>query len=249
MGRKISLNFLVIIGMIVCMSEGAMARRQAAPGSFLVSRVNNVDALVKQIAANPLVAKRYAQHFGIPAADLIPYLKSNVKIVTLTKPLKTTSYYIKSGGGVTSKKRLYPAGTTMFATLSGKPIMDVRCGNPVTKALPLPAHAAIPETPVKPPTIKVEGVPAEVVIPPATASLPVTVPMQSAIEPVTTAVSAAPVTVSPFLQTTARSIAPVLLGAVVASSSVPQPVPEPGAVLAACSVLVPAAFVFRRKRR
>lgn len=254
MGRIIALIILVITSLAVCAVD-CDAARHCAPGAFLATRVDSVGGLVSEVSSNPVVAQRYARHFGVSRDKLVEYLKSNVKIVVLKEPMKINTYYMMPSGRVVSKQRLFPAGASMFVTKAGQPIIDVRCGNPVIARLPrqpkAPVVAKVVAPPVSEPETRVAAAPPQVLPPPPASvvapAAPITAPVAPvAVQPVRVALAPAPIS---SLPAAVRLAAPLLLGAVaVHHSSSPPIVPEPGTMLGACAILAPVVFVFRRRR-
>lgn len=246
MGRMLPLIIVAMISMVVCAADCEAAARSRS-GAFITGRADSVAGLVKQISTSPIIGERYARHFGVSQDKLVQYLTTNVKIVSLDKPMKSTTYYLTPSGRVVAKFRTFPKGSKMFVTSDGRALLDASCGNPLVKFLPkLPPRATPEPTSQITPVTKVEAaLPQELPPPlPPVAIPPVEAPVAPAvIQPVTTAVAVPAVSISPV----AKAAAPLLLG-VVALHDSNSVVPEPGTILAACSILAPVVIVFRRRR-
>jgi len=129
-------TFLHILIVLLQTGSPAAVKTRTPPGSFAHYVVLSLDSLVDQITGNPVVAKRYATHFGIPAHDVAKYCRENLKAVKLKKPTVVTSYFISRHGKILSKRRTLPKGALVFANREGKLIIQGNCGNPLTKSLP-----------------------------------------------------------------------------------------------------------------
>jgi len=138
-------TFLQILIVFLQTGSPAAVKTRAQPGSFAHYVVLSVDSLVDQITGNPIVAKRYATHFGMPAYAVAKYCKENLKAVTLKKPTAVTSYFISRHGRILSKRRTLPKGALVFVNREDRLIIQGNCGNPLTKHLP----ASKPVTKVK----------------------------------------------------------------------------------------------------
>ena len=127
---------LAVLGLAPCVPSAAEQRRPARPGSFVRYPVFSVSDLVRQVTESPAVAKRYASHFGISPDKLARYFRENLKVVTLTAPVKVRTYFVAKNGRILSKQRVLAAGRQVFSTLSGEMLIETDCGNPVTSKLP-----------------------------------------------------------------------------------------------------------------
>jgi hypothetical protein len=89
------------------------------------------------VRANPTLASRYAKHFGTTNYGVADYFGKRVSLIRLRKATTTYVYYYNSHGQVSRGRRVMPAGTLVFATESGEPVLDWRCGNPLRSSLPI----------------------------------------------------------------------------------------------------------------
>jgi hypothetical protein len=137
--RVVLITLLIVL--FVCSSAylTAAPTQSAGRGSFLSYRANSVSALVAELSSHSAIANRYSRHFGTTPEAVRSYFKDNLRLVTLSKPLKTTIYFVGKDGRIIAGKRLLPAGSRIFATKSGVPVLEWRCGNPLTKRLPQPS--------------------------------------------------------------------------------------------------------------
>lgn len=267
------LNRLLIVSLfavLACIPEIAVAQAQGTgPGSFLKHKADSVTALISEISANPSTTARYARHFGISADEVRKYFKENLKLVTLSKPVSKTVYFINKKGSVSSSKRSLAAGTKVFATKNGELVLLWRCGNPLSRSLPAKpvmtkgtpkvtapvvetTTAIVAPTVAETPTVQVASAnPIEMgqIPPPASSILPVIEEAQASvvtsIEP-----AVAPVVAMPPLMNAGKALPlliPLLLGGG-SNSPHSEPVPEPSSIIVLCSTLATAGLAWRRQR-
>jgi hypothetical protein len=143
------MGLLCLIFALGVASPGAQADVRASKDSFLSYNAETVDALVKQIKAEPAVQKRFAKHYGKSADELATYFQNNLVV----KPMASAETMIVYG--CNSKGVIYPRRLTirkdypMFCLADGTPILKGRCGNPVGSELPTVVAVKPPEAPVK----------------------------------------------------------------------------------------------------
>jgi hypothetical protein len=89
------------------------------------------------VKRDPSLATRYARHFGSSSYGVSDYFGKRLTLIRLKRPSTTYVYYYDSRGHVTRGRRVMPAGTLVFATQSGEPVLDWRCGNPLRSKLPI----------------------------------------------------------------------------------------------------------------
>lgn len=234
-----SVIWTAIILTAICFISVAACAQHCAPGAFLATNVNSVDDLVRQVTGNQVVAKRYSNYFDMTPDSISEYFRSNVKITKLQKPMKAKVHFIgKKTGRIYSKTKVLPAGTKVFTSLDGTPFMDQKCGNPF-------GHIRVPAKPVervKPTEEKIIPPPkVEAFVPPPVAAEP---PVEVAMLPLVAPAISAPPLPKASMPLGAAAPALLALGAVRHSS---PPIPEPGTIIAAFSILVPAGILFRRR--
>lgn len=126
----------LLVGLFAASSAyGAGARQITTRGSFLKYRANSAQELAKMVERDSQLGSRYASHFNRTKQGLVGYFGDYLKLVRLKKATTTNVYYYRNGK-IASNKRVMPAGTLVFATLNNKPILDWRCGNPLSASLP-----------------------------------------------------------------------------------------------------------------
>lgn len=138
----------------VVLSAPAGAKEKVPPGSFLTARASSVEALADQVRKDPKVAQRYARHFKVDPGKVAEYISSELKLVSLQRPLRVTVWFIAKDGSITSKPRVLPAGSMVFSNKEGKPVFLWICGNPLRDDLPRQPAPPVPEVTVPEPQLE-----------------------------------------------------------------------------------------------
>lgn len=241
------LGLLAILILGSTAASVATAMERTPPGSYLVYRATTVGELRQQLATNKLVQARYSKHFGMSPQQLDKFMASNLQLVALKAPLLVETWYINRYNKVTTKKKMLPTGTMVFATKTGEPVLSWSCGNPL--------RADIPEVKVKADTpidvqTKVLASPVETI-----SSAVITAPPAPAV------VSIAPIEAAPplaFVSAPAVSMPPLIaglgalgaLGGLVGFTKGPSNiVPEPSGIAAVAMGLSVLPAIYRLRRR
>jgi hypothetical protein len=250
MQRLACILTLAVLALGCCAPSSAEERKPARPGSFVRYSANTVDDLVNQIADSPTVARRYSSHFGVSPEKLARYFKENLKVITLSAPVKVRTYFISKDGKILSKQRVLPAGRQVFATLAGEMLIETDCGNPVTRKLPPVKTKVLGTTETVPPLPVAE----DVLLAPAVAAGPAAVEAVEDAAMRTAAAAAQPVAAfgsAPSFLQIAEAVIPALAGLHYVQTRKSTPViPEPSSIVPvalACSGLA-AAHLRRRWR-
>ncbi|MCL6475262.1 MAG: hypothetical protein K6U75_09450 [Firmicutes bacterium] len=149
------LLWLIWLTATLLVSSEAQAARMPR-GSFLVQPATSAAQLANQVRANPVVASRYARHFGVPAPEFAQYAQTHLGLRRLPRGGVFRVFFIRADGDVESRARYLPKGTRVFLHLrSGQPVLLGTCGNPLTSVLP-----------GYPPPRRVTVVPPRVITPP-----------------------------------------------------------------------------------
>lgn len=200
---------LIVLSLVVCamacMSLDAMGADTWMPHcSFLTKQVVDAHDFARLLRQDRVVAQRFANHYGMSNDAIADLVEQRGRVVIINKPTYFTEYYIDSLGKTHRHRKLLRPGNKMLY-VNGTPVLDVRCGNPVSKALP-----RIPSRPVArvvPPPPPVEAPAPEVEIaevpppPPAVTPAPPTPVLPPAVEAVPTPPPTAP---APPVQEVAR---------------------------------------------
>ncbi len=246
MCRIIVLVCLLSGALCACLSSSCCAavREGTQPGDFLYMRAESPAALADQIISNKMVADNYRRHFGISRDALVNYIRQNVEIRTLDKDYRGTVHFISAGRKIGQRNTVLRKGTRVFAVKNGPPIMEWRCGNPLTKQLP--AIVASKPTPPAPVVTEPEvaGVVEAVEIGQTLASAPAAVPLAVVPATVTTGIPAIepPIPFAPAL----AMVAPALVAGVAVKSSAAPTVPEPAS---SAALFIGGAMVILHMRR
>jgi len=136
--ERLSRIIYAAIMVALTLSSAAHGAQQQATtqGSFLGYRANSAAELAAMVKRDPKLAARYANHFGTTSGHLATYFRNRLTLIRLKQSQTAVMYYFGPDGKVVRSKRVMPAGTLVFATRSGTPVLDWRCGNPMTNALP-----------------------------------------------------------------------------------------------------------------
>ncbi len=122
---------------LFCASLATARPRTTPPGSFLQYGVKTSSQLADQLLREPVVGRRYQIHFGLKPSELAEYFRKNLHYSVLKKPLRITVYGIDKKGRSIGKTRIVPAGTPVFVTSTGIPLLKAACGNPFREKLPV----------------------------------------------------------------------------------------------------------------
>lgn len=107
--------------------------------SYLVRPVSSARDLANQIRTEPVVAQRYARHFGRSAYELADYFEKNLVLTKLTKAETFNVYYAPPDNRLLVERRTLPKGTPVFVEKSSrKPVLKANCGNPLTPVVSVP---------------------------------------------------------------------------------------------------------------
>lgn len=257
---------LGVAAVLAALSSASVLGKERTPdGSFLQYRADTVSELKSQIASDPVAQARYAK-FGISTTELMSAIDSGVKLITLTTPTKAQVWYVTKGNRVTSKSKLLPKGTQVFAAHNGEVLLAWSCGNPLRAAIPNLVTAQKPPD-NKTVTEKTLQFPPEVV-----SSLVIASPPSLITETVPALASAEPIMGLPTVEAAAQPLVAGLVPAAVSSGgglynlgwlaglaalashrSDSPTVPEPGGLVALLTGLgsmgaFAGARVFRRRK-
>jgi hypothetical protein len=222
---------VIAVALFAALASSALyAAPRTDPGSFLVYKADSVDSFVSQIASNKRVAARYARHYSMSPDKLIAYFRENIKIKTLDKPYRTTVYFMSKGNIIKKKQRVLKAGSRVFVGPNGLPLLEWRCGNPLSKKLPV---VVAKDTGAPTPDWAVAPAPVAEIAASAAEALPQAVPIAAA--PTLALQNIAPAaggfSLSPPLMILGGAL-PMLIGGVAVNNSQSTPaVPEPSSIL------------------
>ncbi len=134
-------SLFVIIALWLFMSAGAESNLLVPRNSFLIRPVAGARDLAQQIRTEPVVAQRYARHFGRSAHELADYFEKNLKLTRLERSGIYYVYYSPPDNRVMVERKVLRRGTPVFVEKrTGKPVLKANCGNPLTPVVSLPQH-------------------------------------------------------------------------------------------------------------
>jgi hypothetical protein len=135
MGRtRFVLVFLVLAS--IALPATASIGKRTTPGSFVTRCVSSVDDLCTLVKRDPVVAKRFAKHFGVPTDRIVQYFRENLRVVSLRRGGKYKTFFVDKRGRIVPHSTYLLTGERVFVTRDGKPVLIAKCGNPVSKVLP-----------------------------------------------------------------------------------------------------------------
>ena len=100
------------------------------------TQANSPEAFANFVAKNQSLSQRYARHFGVPQERIVSFFKTSLVATTLPKPQTFTTYGVTRGGDIYPVKTTLPAGSQVWATRDGVPVIKWNCSNPLATSLP-----------------------------------------------------------------------------------------------------------------
>jgi len=88
------------------------------------------------VASNPVLGERYARHFGVPQDRIVSFFQNALVPQTLTRSQTMSTFGVTKSGSIYPVKTTLPAGTKVWATREGVPVLKWNCSNPLTSLLP-----------------------------------------------------------------------------------------------------------------
>lgn len=117
--------------------------------SYIVRPVASVRDLANQIRTEPVVAQRYACHFGRSAYELADYFEKNLVLAKLERAETFNVYYAPPDNRLLVVRKTLPKDTPVFVDKkTRKPVLKANCGNPLTPVVSIP-HQQV-QTPATP---------------------------------------------------------------------------------------------------
>jgi hypothetical protein len=116
----------------------------ASPGAFLGVQCRTANELIQQFRKSPRLTRLYARHFGIPPAELYPFLRDNLRLVRLTADKRVTMYGATEGEKIYQHTHILPSGTRVWALPTGTPLLRWLCNNPLRADVPGYRPASFP---------------------------------------------------------------------------------------------------------
>ncbi len=128
-------------------SAGAESSLLVPRNSYLIRPVAGAKDLAHQIRTEPVVAQRYARHFGRNANELADYFEKYLQLTRLERSGTYNVYYSPPDNRLMVERKVLPKGTPVFVEKrTGKPVLKANCGNPLTPAVSIPQQPPRVET-------------------------------------------------------------------------------------------------------
>lgn len=120
-------------------------------GSYLTRPVNDAHDFARLLRQDRVVAQRFADHFGMSNDAIADYIEEHGRVRTLSQAGSYVEFFIdKRGKAHRHFKRLRPKHRVLF--VNGTPVLDLECGNPMTKSLPAIPRPQVTQAP--PPVVR-----------------------------------------------------------------------------------------------
>jgi hypothetical protein len=174
-----------ILGSILTVAAAAALADRPDRNSFIDYPIHSTGDLIQQIRKDPAVADRYERNFAMTEDQVIQYI-AGLHLDHLPESGLFDVYSVPPDGHIKWHQQKLQKGTSVFCDASGKPVMLLKCGNPLIMSTPTPPSATpgppapmvyLPPTPAEvPPTAMVPApppeTPADVYVPPSAEPIP-----------------------------------------------------------------------------
>ena len=133
--------------LLTALPAARAAQERTGPDSFLRHRVYTVNALVAEVESDATARQRLAKHFHMSQAELVSYLRSNLKVVTFSESGWRPVYGVTSTGRIYRARDYFHRGGKVFGLADGTPVLKYACGNPLIPKLPAAAPEKVSRAP------------------------------------------------------------------------------------------------------
>lgn len=99
-------------------------------------KANTPKAFANYVAQNPVLGQRYARHFGVPQEQIVSFFQNALVPHTLPQAKTLSTFGVTESGAIYPVKTTLPAGTKVWATREGVPVLKWNCSNPLMSLLP-----------------------------------------------------------------------------------------------------------------
>jgi hypothetical protein len=239
---------------VLAMPTFAAGKERTGPDSFLPYRAYTVEDLVSQVQNDSIVRQRLAKHFHVSQAELVTYLRDNIKVVTFSDSGWKPVYGVTRIGRIYKARDYFHEGGKVFGLADGTPMLKYACGNPLVTQLP-PVEKKVVMVPKPAPKVEVPPVTAappqysEVVETPVAPIPEAPVEVQSPEERVLIAQAPAAPRFEVLPTTVSRSLPVWPLLPLFFGGGGPPVIPEPSSVVLLAGGLAALAGILRRRRR
>ena len=122
MGTKLATLLLAFVPLLV----HARPDRNA----YLNHSVTSVSGLIAEIKHDPEVADRFMRHFGMSKNGVVAMF-SKLHLARLDRDTPVSMFSVPEGGAIKSHRAVLRRGEFVFVDAHGKPVLKLKCGNPV----------------------------------------------------------------------------------------------------------------------
>lgn len=132
--------FIKLFFLLVLAHLGQAALAQPIPSGrdrFCARPSESTEQLAARLQADPTFRRNLAQHFALPEARVVAFVKEALVPYTLPASATVMNYGVTKAGTIYGRKTLLKKGTRVWATRSGKPILKWDCSNPLLPSLPV----------------------------------------------------------------------------------------------------------------
>jgi len=100
------------------------------------ANVNTPVKFARYLKQNDALLRRYARHFGVPKDKMVAFVQNALVPYTLPKPQRMTTFGVTKNGKIYPVSTRLPAGSKVWATREGVPVLKWNCTNPLSRRLP-----------------------------------------------------------------------------------------------------------------
>lgn len=116
---------------VAALPAQAAARVRTGPDSFLTYEVYNLAGFMAEAERDPVLRKRLAKHFRMSEAQLLTYLRSELREVTIESPGVKVVYGVNWIGRIYEADSYFRQGAKALGLADGTPLFKLPCGNPI----------------------------------------------------------------------------------------------------------------------
>lgn len=113
------------------------ARRRTGPDSFLRWQAYTKQEFMSQVEGDAVLRQRLVKHFHVHEAELLDYLRANLRDVKLREAGWRVVYGVTRTGRIYKTRAFLAKGATALGLVDGTPVFRLPCGNPLITLLPV----------------------------------------------------------------------------------------------------------------
>lgn len=127
----------------------ASRSRPAPPLSYLKENSYSLEDVIRQVQNDRQLQLRYANHFHITPAQVVPYFREHLVESYVPKTQRFTVWMKRKDGSTFWRYQTFHAGERVLALKNGMPVLKWACGNPLLTKLPVIKKKVVVKKPVK----------------------------------------------------------------------------------------------------